>query len=327
MRRAIDAGTMLGAVALAGGVLVLGVTLSRALRPEPAPPPENQGAAATIALAEPQRQVSRPTPSEPLSSRMILPAVNRAPFDPERQAPRQRYQLPGQQEEEMVAEEPPVELPPVPALRVLGTIAGAEGGIAVIQAEGESPQVVAVGEVIGGYRVASVEEKAVVVSLRDWQISLALEEGTPATAAQAGQNARRGRQGDEETRQQLETFVRGLQQRLGGGVQVVVEGGRAYLIGADGERRELQIPAALGRINRNITIRPPVIPPTVIPPTVIPPTIPPPGTLERQGSGDGREVSGAGAGSGAGAATEAGTGAGSGAGTEGTHGSRFRSTY
>ena len=183
MRRAIDAGTMLGAVALAGGVLVLGVTLSRALRPEPAPPFENQGAAATIAPAEPQRQVSRPTPSEPLSSRMILPAVNRAPFDPERQAPRQRYQLPGQQEEEMVAEEPPVELPPVPALRVLGTIAGAEGGIAVIQAEGESPQVVAVGEVIGGYRVASVEEKAVVVSLRDWQISLALEEGTPATAA------------------------------------------------------------------------------------------------------------------------------------------------
>ena len=211
----------------------------------------------------------------------------------------------------MVAEEPPVELPPVPALRVLGTIAGAEGGIAVIQAEGESPQVVAVGEVIGGYRVASVEEKSVVVSLRDWQISLALEEGTAATMQQAGQNTRRGRQGDEETRQQLEAFVRSFQERLGGGVQVVVEGGRAYLIGADGQRREVQIPAALGRIGRNITIRPPVVPPTVIPPT-----LPPPGTLERQGSGDGGEVTGAGAGSGAGAATEASTGAGSGAGTE-----------
>ncbi len=255
MRRAIDRGMVAGALALAGGVLVLGFALVRAIMPEPAPVPDALPVFGAAGPAAPQVPVASLPPAEPLSGQMIRQAANRAPFDPERRPPAQRYRLPGQRVAEAL---PPPEQPPVPPLRVLGTIAGPGGGIAVIQAEGEAPQVVTVGQMIGGYRVASVREEAVVVATGGWEINLALEEGNTAVLAQS--DSRTGRRGAQDPQvvyqQRLESIVRSLQERLGSGARVQIEGGRAFIIGADGTRQEVQLPGNIARGARGGTIPP-----------------------------------------------------------------------
>ena len=132
---------------------------------------------------------------------------------------------------------------------MLGLVAGIDGGVAVIQVQsrGSSPQIVTVGEVIGEYRVVSVQQKAVVVAGGGWEHTLALEEGSPegATAAAArgareAQELRRVIQNQEAVQQRLEQMLRALREQFGGG-QIVQEGNRAVFIGPDGQRREVQI--------------------------------------------------------------------------------------
>ncbi len=155
MRWAIDTRKMAGALALAGGVLVLGTALAQALRPETAPLPEAPPEVLpAVDLAE---QGTHPVPAaspspatSSISDEIVREAANQAPFDPERRPPTQRYRLPGERQQ-VVEEEPRFEMPPVPPLRVLGTIAGPGGGIAVLQEAGEPPRVVSVGQTIGEY--------------------------------------------------------------------------------------------------------------------------------------------------------------------------------
>jgi len=234
MRWAIDTRKMAGALALAGGVLVLGTALAQALRPETAPLPEAPPEVLpAVDLAE---QGTHPVPAaspspatSSISDEIVREAANQAPFDPERRPPTQRYRL------------------PVPPLRVLGTIAGPGGGIAVLQEAGEPPRVVSVGQTIGEYLLVAVREEAVTVNLREWELELTLEEGNMEVVAES--EGRSGRSNRRETSSQerqrlLESLARTWQERLGSGFRVQIDGGRAYIIGADGTRREVQVPGS-----------------------------------------------------------------------------------
>lgn len=251
MRVVIDTRKMAGAIGLAGGVLVLGVALARAVLLEPAPLMEIEPAADMGEQDALQVLVADPSPVEALSDRVLSQAVSRAPFDPERRPPAQRYRLPGEQMVEVTAL---AEQPPVPPLRVLGTIAGIGGGIAVIQEEGERPKVVSVGQMIGEYRVASVQEEVVTVSSGGWEIELALVEGTATVMAESqGRFGRGNQRSAQDMQQMLESYARAMQERLGSGFRIQMEGGRAYIIGADGTRREVQLPSTLVRGARGNT--------------------------------------------------------------------------
>jgi hypothetical protein len=253
MRVMIDTGKVAGTLGLAGGVLVLCVALARAVLVDPVPLPE---AGPAVGLEEQDTsQVLAAEPSLPptLSRQAITRAAGAAPFDPERQPPTQRYRLPGELMVEASESSDPDEGPPVPQLRLLGTIAGPGGGIAVIQEGGERPRVLAIGQTIAGYQVAAVQEEAVTMSSGGWEISLKLEEGNMAVAVNQNRSNRR-----DMSRQELETFVRAMQQRFGGaGYQIQTEGGRVYLVRPDGTRMEIQLPGAAGRGGRGNTRIPP----------------------------------------------------------------------
>jgi predicted Zn-dependent protease len=75
---------------------------------------------------------------------------------------------------------------------VLGTIGGREGGVAVIAAQGEPPRVVAVGEEVMGYSLASVGEGRVVVTRDGRDVSVMMEDANASVVAAAGN--RRGQQ-------------------------------------------------------------------------------------------------------------------------------------
>ncbi len=251
MRWAIDTRKMAGALALAGGVLVLGTALAQALRPETAPlpeaPPEVLPAVDLAEQGTPPVPAASPSPAtSSISDEIVREAANQAPFDPERRPPTQRYRLPGERQQ-VVEEEPRFEMPPVPPLRVLGTIAGPGGGIAVLQEAGEQPRVVSVGQTIGEYLLVAVREEAVTVNLREWELELTLEEGNMEVVAES--EGRSGRSNRRETSSQerqrlLESLARTWQERLGSGFRVQIDGGRAYIIGADGTRREVQVPGS-----------------------------------------------------------------------------------
>jgi|GEM_PF-2481033 len=248
-----DRGLTAGAVTLVVSAVVLGASLTRALRSEPAPVREPRGAAGVpvnvpadipadqVPAREPTLPSEQHTGIEPVSSTAVQQAANRAPFDPERQPPRERYRLPGADEQVPVLTASP-ELPPVPALRVLGTISGAGGGVAVIQAAGDSPKIVSVGQTIGGYRLAAVREEAVTVASGDFEIELSLETGT-ATAEAESQNP--WERGSWREQQNMEAIIRAMQERLGTRI-VMGEDGRAYAVGEDGSRREIQLPGMFG---------------------------------------------------------------------------------
>jgi len=253
MRVMIDTGKVAGTLGLAGGVLVLGVALARAVLVDPVPPPEAGPAVDLEEQGAQEVMASEPSPPPALSRQAISRAAGAAPFDPERQPPAQRYRLPGEPMVEASESSDPDEGPPVPQLRLLGTIAGPGGGIAVIQEGGERPRVLAIGQMIAGYQVAAVQEEVVTMSSGGWEISLTLEEGGTAVAVNQNRSNRR-----EMSRQDLETFVQAMQQRFAGaGFQIQTEGNRVYLVRPDGTRQEIQLPGATGRGGRGNTRIPP----------------------------------------------------------------------
>jgi hypothetical protein len=204
---------------------------------------------------------------------VLVMAAERAPFDPERQAPSGRYLFP----DERVTPAPPPEPepPPTPPFRIVGAIGGlsgatpgAAGGIAVVQADGQAPKMLNVGEVFMDFRISSVEKEAVVVSNRGWDLSLPVEQlqatriasGSNARNAQrnlnqAVQNANQAREAERAINQIRET-IQGLQQQFQGNVQIDGQGngqfrfqmqdGRAIIQGPNGQRTEIAIPGRGG---------------------------------------------------------------------------------
>ncbi len=188
-------------IALVGAGLLFGYAFLRALvvSDPPALPDASVTSPAVNRPAAPGPSVEGPLPTATapkkwtgLTSNALQLAVETDPFQPDRVRAPERYRLPG---EEVVVEEPPppVPTPPPPQFRVLGTIAGAQGGgIAVIQTPTGS-RVLGVGESLNGFTLASVSPRnATVEGNGGRRYSLNVEEAMPT---RAGRGARGGRAG------------------------------------------------------------------------------------------------------------------------------------
>jgi hypothetical protein len=265
MRRLNDTGTVIGALTLAGAGLLFGAVVTRAMVGAPT---TSSLTGATDVASEEIHEASAPVPAD-LPEEVLRLAAERAPFEPDRRAPSERYRLPS----ERVVERPPVqrpaEPPPMPPFRVLGTIGGPEGGVAVIEAEGQRPLVLATGQELLGYTVKSVQGDAVVVSSQGWDVSLSVEAARSGAAfdGRSGQGAR-GRDAERaqqeravlQARERLQEMARQLQQQTGGPVQMEIQGDRAILVGPDGVRRVIEMPGAGGN-QGTVIVRPPPVRP------------------------------------------------------------------
>jgi hypothetical protein len=295
MKRASDTRVMLGAVGIAGAVLLAGALVASAMlradfepasataaepapaqvdRTTPAESPNAAVAAQPAAGAEPEARSAQSAPltraPSQLSSQVLVLAAERAPFDPERQAPAGRYLFP---EERVVPAPPPEpEPPPTPPFRVVGAVAGLPGagpgrpgGIAIVQPDGQQPKILQVGEEFMGYRISSVEPNVVVASSRGWDVSIPVE---ALQATRMGANTRNTRNADQQARnatREVERVVNQLRERLevlggqagegavqfdapagNGQFRFQMQDGRAIITGPNGQRQEIRIPAAGG---------------------------------------------------------------------------------
>jgi hypothetical protein len=192
MKRFRDVRVLLGGAVLTGAVATLATALSGALTRSPAGEPALVATADAAVPAEPATSLEPSNPAAMVAQPLPLDvrgAAERAPFDPNRRAPRDRYRLP----EEFVVEEPPPPPPPpppAPEFRVLGTIGGPGGGVAVIEVDGEPPRVVSVGDDVMGYSLASIGNRRVTVSKDGRNVSVAMTEAAPTTMAATPANNR-----------------------------------------------------------------------------------------------------------------------------------------
>jgi hypothetical protein len=294
MKRASDTSVMFGSVAAAVAVLLVGAFTATAMLRTPADAAPTAAApvahvsvaapdaprVAGSAAREPGASAKAPAAAGPssvaltqespeLSPKVLVMAAERAPFDPERQAPVGRYLFP----EERVTPAPPrePEPPPTPPFRVVGAIAGipgatpgAPGGIAVVQADGQQPKMLNVGEVFMDFRISSVEKDAVVVSNRGWDMSLPVEQLQAtriASGSGARNNARNANQANAAAREaervldQVRQRLEGLAGQFQGNIQLEqgngqfrfqMQDGRAVIQGPNGQRTEIAIPAGPG---------------------------------------------------------------------------------
>ena len=261
MVRINQTGTMVGAVALAAAGIVFGAAVTRATIWAPggnvadaAEPTATEGAAE-----------AQPAPGGAIAGEVIQLAAERAPFEPDRRPPRERYLLPDERVVDEPREEPDREPPPVPPFRVLGTIGGPDGGVVVIEAEGDSPKVYATGDRLLGYQVKSVQGDAVVVSTQGWDMTLAVE--SAESSGGRGDDDRRRNSRDEErdaerqeraieqVRERVNQITQQMREQGGGPVRIEMQGDRAVIVGPNGVRREVELP---GGSDRNVIIRPAV---------------------------------------------------------------------
>ncbi len=267
MRKVHDAGVFLGAAALAGAVVLFATVFARAILSAPAAPlpaptatpaPGSEAAIEETRTGEPatverEREAGSETPrGSEIPDEVLRLAAERAPFAPDRRAPDDRYRMPG---ERVAAAEPPPappELPPAPDFRVLGTVAGPDGGVAVIQVEGERPHVMAMGEELFGYRVASIGSGNVVLEGQGRSLNLGvagpIPTGATETADARGQRGQqRGGQNPQQevmaaARERAMEMARQMQAQGGGQVRVQMLDGRIVIQGPGGETREIRIP-------------------------------------------------------------------------------------
>jgi hypothetical protein len=253
------------AVAVSG--LLFGAAVASALRSATLPRPsaaDPDPAGQVAAPATPEARAPEARGSSAVSDDVLERAAERAPFSPDRQTSG-RYLLP----EERVVPEPVridrPEPPPAPAFRVLGTIAGVDGGIAVVEAPGELPRMVTMGEEILGYRLSRIEQGRVVFGDGEGRsLSVAVPEVAPRTASNASER-RRGQEdqvpgfftpraravvggpGNAAADVVNEAMARLRQQSGGGDVRMEMRGDRVILTGADGSTREIDISGNGGR--------------------------------------------------------------------------------
>jgi hypothetical protein len=263
--RTINWGVTLSAAALVGTALTLGAAVTRATLRTPvvaAPAPE----AATV---EDAPLASARTAAEPLASEVLSLAIERAPFDPDRRPSGQRYLMPGERVVRAPVREERPEPPPAPDFRVLGTVAGPNGGVAVIAVEDEPPRVVSMGSEISGYRVASIDGGRVVMSGQGRNLALEVPDALPTGVAavverneRGGNNNQRGNgnnnnraqnqqreveRAQNQVRERMEQLMQQIRES-GGEARFQMEGDRAVIFGPNGQRREIQLPNNVGRV-------------------------------------------------------------------------------
>lgn len=185
MRLVSERLTAITAVILSAAAFTFGIVVTRALSgpvlPVPADGPEES--APWSIMAAPVEHVPPPITVEEL-----MLTADQDPFSPDRQRPEQRYSLrsePPPQPVERVERRPePAPPPDPPPFQVLGTITGAggSGGVAVIRAGNASPRVVAVGDSIQDFTLASVQADGATVTGNGGQFALSLVEASPDPA-------------------------------------------------------------------------------------------------------------------------------------------------
>ncbi len=124
-------------------------------------------------------------PSEgPVSRAEVTYAVEHDPFQPDRERPAP-FRLPG----EFVAEATSAERTPPPEFRMTGVIGMGDGGLALIEMDGMTPRVVAIGESLLGYRLERVGATSATLTGHNETIELQLAEAEPHPGAD-GSSAR-----------------------------------------------------------------------------------------------------------------------------------------
>ncbi|MGD8277654.1 MAG: hypothetical protein PVH00_06490 [Gemmatimonadota bacterium] len=168
-------GTLVAVAGLALAGAVFAVALQRAFTLErgaaavqadavPAPDPETMSAPAPLR-----------TPSQAVVSQAeIAYAVEHDPFQPDRERP-EPFRLP----DEIVPAATPSERTPPPEFRMTGIVGLGDGGLALIETDGMTPRVLAVGESLLGYRLERVGATSATLAGHDEAIELHLVEGEP----------------------------------------------------------------------------------------------------------------------------------------------------
>jgi hypothetical protein len=182
------------------------------------------------------------------------------PFMPDRERG-ERYVLPGERIEAPRIEPPP----PPPPLRLIGTAVVADGGIAIVQLEDDSHRLLEIGDLVEGYRLATVHPFSATLQGEGRSVDLHVQPPSPNPAADQRRSARgargnaRGRQNAEQNqvREQLlrayETLrTRGappevleqLMERMrdAGIEEIRTENGRVIIRGGRGIEREVPLP-------------------------------------------------------------------------------------
>jgi hypothetical protein len=206
-------------------------------------------------LAEPMERI--------VTSGALQEAVENDLFQPERQAPPERYRLPS----DFVVEGPPESEPRQgPDFRVVGSAVLTGSSFALLQSDDDPPYAVRVGETFRGYRVSTVDAEWVTVAGSAGQVTMPVQAAVAASGNGNGNGGRDPRsrnqdqnrnddQDDERAiRQRLEEAQRAIQQlrQLGApggsaGARLQAPGGAAtFQVGPDGQIRV--VPAPQGQI-------------------------------------------------------------------------------
>jgi len=154
----------LGALALAVAIGIAAAIAARRLEPLPV-----TSAAPVIDLG----MAVVPPRGGRASESLVMAAVARHPFRPDRTRPASRYQLPA---ERRAAAERASRLPPAVArMRLLGTatLPGGEG-LAALELPGSPPRVIRVGQVVEGLRLLSVQRGMATFESPDTTFTLSL---------------------------------------------------------------------------------------------------------------------------------------------------------
>lgn len=195
MRQVNSTATVAAGAAVAIAVVVFGIVVTRAIAGTSGEPSGSTLPAATLQVADP---VTARANQPRVGREELQVAADFAPFDPTRTPPETRYQLPGDRVEPVVIEPeaPPRPETPPPAFQVLGTVADANGGIAVIRIGDGTPQLATMGQQIQGYRVAGISAARVQMEGDGRTLNLAVATATPtaARATNGRQQAARGGQ-------------------------------------------------------------------------------------------------------------------------------------
>lgn len=208
-------GILIGGGALLAGVLTFGVVLGKTLSggaADPALPAlsdagavvstsgsaEGSPATSPVAVEGTSTDLTSgapaATPSSPVLSPSVLDlAVDRAPFQEDRQRPMTSYRLPGDEPPPVRAETPPP--PPAPDFQLVGAVSGPSGSWAIVRVGDGEPQMVAVGESMEGYTLSNVRGDRVMMASADRTVSLSLAGPSPEVAPPPRNQGRGGNQG------------------------------------------------------------------------------------------------------------------------------------
>ena len=215
MRRSGN-GILVGGGALLAGALTFGVVLGKSLgggtsaidaaQPTPSAPqtsaeatPGTQASQGSGTVTDLTQSPAALTSSDPtLSPDVLSLAVDRAPFQEDRQRPMNPYRLPGEPDPTPRAEVPPP--PPAPDFQLIGTVSGASGGWAIVRVGDGAPQMIALGESMEGYTLSNVRGERAVMASADRSLNLTVVGPSATVQAPTRNQGRGGNQGNQNTR-------------------------------------------------------------------------------------------------------------------------------